>query len=258
MLLGLITSFFGKVLTVGAGLLKSAVAILGTKSLVGGVATWIAHKIFNIHEAPSYEIEQATIPETQKINDLLEKCINGYNTEAMFYDNLSQSIIKEQMYYIEENLKEINHEYPKEKIIDNYVFDILENNTESITKNLDKIYSKEISNTFSLNNNHLLEILKLNAGETKKEKITELAIKSVNNANNHLVNSLKKFISQQQNFVKEKLGSYIENKKNNYIISKKETEKILETLKTNITDKDKIKTEYQNLLNQLNFLEELL
>ena len=50
--------------------------------VMSSVATWIKENIFDLNEAPSYTPENATVDETKKINELIEKCIDGYSKES--------------------------------------------------------------------------------------------------------------------------------------------------------------------------------
>ena len=64
------------------------------------------------------------------------------------------------MFTIKPKLVEIN-EVSGKKIIDDYIFKAFKMNLEHIRKELDKIYSKQIANVFSLNNNNLLVYTKI-------------------------------------------------------------------------------------------------
>ena len=147
-------SFLGSVASAVVSGIKAVGGVLGA---VGG---WIVDKVFSLGDTPSYDSRTATVDQTQKVNELLEKCIQGYSKEAEEYDKLAQNIIKANFYTIEEKLSEIN-KASDTPIIDDFVLESFKNNAKNINKSLDKIYSKQISNTFSLNNNKLLDILKL-------------------------------------------------------------------------------------------------
>lgn len=237
------------------GALKAVGGLLfgGTGRVIG----WLAEKIFNLGDTPSYNSSTATVDETKKVNELLEKCIQGYSKEAEEYDKLAQNIIKANFQTIEEKLSEINKVSDK-PIIDNFIFESFKNNTKNINKSLDKIYSKQISNTFSLNNNKLLDILKLDKGNNKNDKLRDLAINTVTKANNTLLCELSDFTKEQQNFISSKLSEYMTNRKNTLVTSKNETEKILASLEKDDNERTQLKNYYSNLLNEINLLGNIL
>lgn len=140
-------------------------------STIGAVASWVSEKISSLGEAGSYEPRTASVDETRKINELLENCIRSYSKEAEKYDEIAEDILEEQFRILRERLIEINN-ISSEKIIEDYIFKSFENNLSYIKKDLNKIYSKQISNVFSLNNNKLLDILKLDKGSEKNRRIT--------------------------------------------------------------------------------------
>lgn len=237
------------------GALKAVGGLLfgGTSRVLG----WLAEKIFNLGDTPSYNSSTATVDETKKVNELLEKCIQGYSKEAEEYDKLAQNIIKANFHTIEEKLSEINKASDK-PIIDNFVFESFKSNTKNINKSLNKIYSKQISNTFSLNNNKLLDILKLDKGNKKNDKLRDLAVDTVTKANNTLLCELSDFTKEQQNFISGKLSEYMTNRKNTLMTSKNETEKILASLEKDDNERTQLKNYYGNLLNEINLLGKIL
>ena len=252
-------SFIGSLATAAVGGLKAIGGALakGAGALLSSVGGWIAEKIFNLGDLPSYDTKTATVDQTKKVNELLEKCITGYGKEAEEYDLLAQIIIKNNFDIIENKLIEIN-EISDMPIIDDFIFRSFQNNTKNINKSLEKIYSKQISNVFSLNNNELLDILKLDKGDKKNDKLRDLAIDTVTKANDTLCFELSDFTKEQQKFISDKLSEYMRNRKNTLITSKNETEKILENLEKNNIERIKMKNYYENLLEQLNLLEKIL
>lgn len=236
------------------GALKAIGSVIFAPARVIG---WVAEKIFSLGDTPSYNSSTATVDETKKVNELLEKCIKGYSGEAEEYDKLAQNIIKDNFHTIEGKLSEIN-KASDTPIIDDFVFESFKNNTKNINKSLDKIYSKQISNTFSLNNNKLLDILKLDKGNNKNDKLRDLAINTVTKANNTLLCELSDFTKEQQNFISSKLSEYMTNRKNTLMTSKNETEKILASLEKDDNERTQLKNYYGNLLNEINLLGKIL
>jgi hypothetical protein len=224
--------------------------------ILGSVGGWIVEKIFSLGDRSSYDSRTATVDQTKEENEQLEKCIQKYSEESEKYDKLAQNIIKANSHTMEEKLSEINKTL--DTPIDNFVFEAFKNNTKNINKDLDKIYSKQISDTFSLNNSELSDILKLDKGNNKKDKLRDLAINTVTKANNTLLCKLYDLTKEQQNFISDKLSEYMTNRKNTLMTSKNETEKILASLEKDDSERTQLKNYYENLLDKINLLEKIL
>lgn len=229
----------------------------GGAGLISGIASWVKDNILGLEETPSYDPREATVDETKKVNELLEKCIKSYSAEAEEYDELAKAIIEDQCLLLSQKLVEIN-EISGKKIIDDYIFKAFEINLNHIKKDLDKIYSKQIVNVFSLNNNNLLDILKLDKGKEKQDKLRELAVNTITKANDILVEELSKFIKEQQSFISVKLEEYMENIKNDSIAARNATEQILASTQKDREYRLNLEENYKTLINKLNLLNEVL
>jgi len=225
--------------------------------VVSSVATWIKENIFDLNEAPSYTPENATVDETKKINELIEKCIDGYSKESKECDQMTQKVVTKRFKTIIELLNKVN-EMSNPPIIDEYIFQIFQLKLKEINESLDNIYSKQIANVFSLNNNKLLNILKLDKGFEKKNKLNNLAKETIENANKELTRNLKGAIEKQQNFIMEKLNRYMEDRQNILEISKKETENIIDSLGKDKEERQKLEAKYDNIIDKLDLLENLM
>ena len=225
--------------------------------VMSSVATWIKENIFDLNEAPSYTPENATVDETKKINELIEKCIDGYSKESKECDQMTQKVVTERFKTIIELLDKVN-EMSNPPIIDEYIFQIFQLKLKEINESLDNIYSKQIANVFSLNNNKLLNILKLDKGFEKKNKLNNLAKETIENANKELTRNLKGAVEKQQNFIMEKLNRYMEDRQNILEISKKETENIIDSLGKDKEDRQKLEAKYDNIIDKLDLLESLM
>lgn len=225
--------------------------------IASGVATWIKENIFNLNEAPSYTPENATVDETKKINELIEKCIEGYSKESKECDKMTQKVVTERFEKIKELLDKVN-KMSTPPIIDEYIFQIFQLKLKEINESLDNIYSKQISNVFSLNNNKLLSILKLDKGFEKKNKLNNLAKETIENANRELTKNLQEAVNKQQNFIMEKLNKYMEDRQNILETSKKETENIIDSLGKDKEERQKLEAKYDNIIEKLDLLENLM
>lgn len=225
-------------------------------STIGAVASWVSEKISSLGEAGSYEPRTASVDETRKINELLENCIRSYSKEAEKYDEIAEDILEEQFRILRERLIEINN-ISFEKIIEDYIFKSFENNLSYIKKDLNKIYSKRISNVFSLNNNKLLDILKLDKGSEKNRRLRELGIETITKANDKLMKEVKNFVEEQQTFISNRLSEYMVNIKQTLVATQLETEKIINA-KTEGVDSEFLLKKYNSLLEELELLEDIL
>lgn len=240
-----------------SNVIKGLAGFLITKApdIISGIVSW-GKKILGLEEIPSYNPHKATVEETEKVNELMEKCITSYRKEAEEYDERAQSIIEEQFTLLEKKLLEIN-EASSEKVIDDYIFESFHSNFRHIKKGLDHIYSKQISDVFSLNNNELLDILSLNKGAEKKQALQNLAINTITQANKVLTEELSEFISEQQSFIIERLNSYMQKVKNDFVIAKNATEEILSSVEKDKSYRIKLESDYQNLIEKMNLLKEV-
>lgn len=226
------------------------------KSGVSNVKKWVK-EVLNIEELPEYDINEATVEETQKVNELLEKCIENYTNEARKYDEMAKKIIEEYYGNLIKKFMELNS-ISKETIIDSYFIQSFQSNYKRVQKALGKIYSKQIANVFSLNNNKLLDILALPSGEEKKEKISTLALNTIIGANSILMRTLEESINEQEKFISVKLKDYMENREANLLIAQKETEKILKNYDENSTSRIKIEENYNKIIEKLDLISEVL
>lgn len=247
--------FFGSLLGIGGKILGS-MDFLVPKLITEGikiVGKWVKENILELEDAPSYRPETATLEETKKINELISKCVREYNDQAKEYDELAQKILDEQFSAIIENLKEINKITP---LIEEYIFEQFSNNLESIKNNLENIFSKQISNVFSSYNNNLINILELDAGYNKKEKLNQLALDTLANANKEFSTKLFSATQKQQKFIETVLNTYIENRNAELENSKKLTEKILS--ENNQEEKEKMRLDFTDLIEEMTLLGEIL
>ena len=255
--------FFSAVFSVAKSAVKSVVSTVvgavtsGIGGLVSGAVSWIKENILGLNETPSYNPETATVDETKKVNELIEKCIEGYNKESKQCDNETKQIIEGYFKEITKKLKEINEE-EEFSIIEDYIFDIFEMRVEEVKRTLDNVYSKQISNVFSLNNSNLLDILRMDKGIEKKKKLNNLAKSTLKKAYEKIKDVSKEAINEQQRFIMEKLLVYIENRQNLLETSKRETENILEKPKNEKGEILEKQAKYDNIIDKLNMLGKLM
>lgn len=226
-----------------------------------GIADWFKD-VFNIDEAPSYDRDNATIDETKRVNEILqtyiEKCLNISEK----YDNISKGEINKYFNQIEKSLKEINeisknNTENSDKVIEDYIFDSLKMNKNTTLESLDKIYSNEIKDAYSLSNSKLLDILKLEQGRDKKKRMNEYSVNTLTSANEFLFKKLKDSINKQQNLVDKKLRDYMDSREEETIRSIEKINEILDSVKTGEKEKQKLKNSYVELLNEIKLFDEI-
>lgn len=239
------------------GGIKSIISSGVIGELVGKGISWVKNNIFNLEETPSYNPREATVDETRKINELIERCIESYGPESKKYDQLAQETIEEQFNLIISSLRDINT-ISNEIIVDEYIFNNFNFNLSMIKEQLGNIYSKNISNVFSLNNQDLLDILELEKGDVKKRKLRRLAMETLEKSSIDLRTKLTKFTQEQQKFINDKLNDCMNQRKNEIEISKKETEKIIFDREKNKDENENKKNKYTEIIEHLENLKKIL
>ena len=231
------------------------------KDLVSGAASkivsWVKN-VFSLNEAPSYDPETATVDETKKINELIGKCVEDYSEEAEEYEIEVKEIVRKRLKKIKTLLEEVNEVNEDEAIIDDNIFNIFRLKSKEIVKSLDNVYTRQIVNVFSLNNNELIDILKKEKGIGKKNDLTNLAKKTLKKANDELLIALDESVKEQQEFVETKLENYLKDRQNLLETSKKETEKIIQTSEEDKEERLKLQAKYDSIIGKLGVLENLM
>ena len=221
-------------------------------TVVKHVGSWIRNSMNDIDEAPSYNQATATFDETKKINELISKCVREYNSQAKEYDKLAEKTLDEQHEIIEKALRNFNVE---KNILDETVFTTLTSQFESLKLGIENMYSRKISDVFSPYNNELLDILKLDAGN-KKEKLNRLALDTLKDANNEFTNKIRKASLNLQSFLKAYFSKYMKEREEIFEAMKSNTERMINA--KDKKEKDRLKAEYQKMIDDLKLLEELV
>ena len=243
-------SFVGSVASGIGSAVKSVVGGIG--SAVSGAASAIKNWL-GLGKVDKYDPENASIDETIKVNELLKTCVDKYSAETTKYDFVAKTVIKLQYNSIINELKKINRK--QENFIEEYIFMMFDKEFNTILNEISGVYSKKISETFSLNNNELLKILKLPAGNEKQEKIQNMAIETIETSYDYLIKTVDEFLKGQQKFITEKLEKYLIKIKNEHEKAIKETETILENINNSKSDHIKQENKYRQSALILEFLE---
>lgn len=225
------------------------------------ITDWFKN-IFNIGDAPSYDKDTTTIDETKKINEILKTYIKNSLKISKKYDELSKNEINKYFEQIKKGLKDINKisensTENSDKVIEDYIFDSLELNKQSVLKSLDKIYSNKIRDAYSLSNGELLNILKMKQGQEKRKKMNEFSANTLKNANTFLFSELKESIAQQQELVGKKLENYMNSREEETKRSIEKINEILDSVKTGEKEKQELKNSYVELLDEVKLFDEI-
>ena len=254
--MGLFSAFCSAVGSfVSSGISKVKDFVSGATS---NVVSWIKN-IFSLNEAPSYDPKTATVDETKKINELIGKCVDNYSGEAEEYEIEVKKIVRTRFQKIKTLLEEVNEiNEEDEAIIDDNIFSIFRLKSKEIIRSLDNIYTRQIVNAFSLNNNELIDILKKEKGIGKKNDLTNLAKKTLKKANDELLKALAENIKEQQEFIETKLENYLKDRVNLLETSKKETEKIIQMSEKDKEERLKLQANYNHIIDKLEILKNLM
>ena len=246
-------STVGSLISSGVSKVKDFVSGAASK-----VVSWVKN-VFSLNEAPSYDPETATVDETKKINELIGKCVEDYSEEAEEYEIEVKEIVRKRLKKIKTLLEEVNEiNEEDEPIIDDNIFNIFRLKSKEIVKSLDNVYTRQIVNVFSLNNNELIDILKKEKGIGKKNDLTNLAKRTLKEANDNLLKALDESVKEQQEFIETKLENYLKDRQDLLETSKKETEKIIQTSEKDKEERLKLQAKYDNIIDKLGVLENLM
>lgn len=225
------------------------------------ITDWFKN-IFNIGDTPSYDKDNATIDDTKKINKILQTYIENSLEISKKYDDISKEQINKYFSQIKNGLTDINeisqnNTENSDKVIEDYIFDSLELNKQSVLKSLDKIYSNKIRDAYSLSNSELLNILKMKQGREKRKKMNEFSANTLKNANTFLFSELKESIAQQQKLVGKKLENYMNSREEETKRSIEKINEILDSVKTGEKEKQELKNSYVELLDEVKLFDEI-
>ena len=246
-------STVGSLISSGVSKVKDFVSGAASK-----VVSWVKN-VFSLNEAPSYDPETATVDETKKINELIGKCVEDYSEEAEEYEIEVKEIVRKRLKKIKTLLEEVNEiNEEDEPIIDDNIFNIFRLKSKEIVKSLDNVYTRQIVNVFSLDNTELIDILKKEKGIGKKNDLTNLAKRTLKEANDNLLKALDESVKEQQEFIETKLENYLKDRQDLLETSKKETEKIIQTSEKDKEERLKLQAKYDNIIDKLGVLENLM
>ena len=194
-----------------------------------------------------------------QVNKLIWNCVDSYSGEAEEYEIEVKKIVRIRFQKIKNLLEEINEiNEEDEPIIDDNIFSIFRLKSKEIIRSLDNIYTRQIVNAFSLNNNELIDILKKEKGIGKKNDLTNLAKKTLKKANDELLKALAENIKEQQEFIETKLENYLKDRVNLLETSKKETEKIIQMSEKDKEERLKLQANYNHIIDKLEILKDLM
>ncbi len=206
-----VKSFVSSAASSVGSVIKSVVSgvgsVVSSGGLLGSAVKWVMEKIKSVGDTPSYRPDEATVEQTKTVNQLIQKCVDSYGEEAKSYEELAKEILKAYMQDISISLEP----FRDGKTIPEYVFKSLQQETKFLTKSLDNLYFDGISRAFSLNNNKLLDILELDAGTEKENKLQKMAIETLDKTHTVFVDKIKEFLEEQLELIVKELKELKEN-----------------------------------------------
>lgn len=213
-----------------------------TLKIVGKITKWIYNKFVK------YDSKTATIDDTKDINEILEKCIDHYKSEAKKFDEVFISYANRQINEVIRILREVDQ---KSKIINESVFFQLEYQKNIILKTLKYTHSKKLDNIFSLNNNKLLDILKLEDDKSREAGLKKLVLEGLEKASIDSIDELEEVLKYQEKIILKEI------EKNNNLLEEqfkgelREIQEIQTALKENEEEILKKKFSYNSILIKL-------
>lgn len=230
-----------------------AVASMGKNiigGLVGAAVEWVSEKIFGISDTPSYSPKSASIDQTKIVNQMISDCVDSYGKEATKLENFAKNMLEEYL----DNIIKVLTPLREKDVIPLHIIKSLEYETKILKESIDNVYMISIENTFSLNNNNLLDILELNPGKEKQNKLQTLAISTLEESNDIFKEKISKFFLKQQQHILKELMELKKQRENLKDSVEEEFEKIRNKKEESQEALDKSISELKNIMTMLNKL----
>lgn len=239
------------IIAVGKALIGSAIAFVTTQAplLIKSCVSVLSRNALLLMEAGKFIPKLANIAKTKEINKQLFNLVGNYAKNSKPFEELGKSLLDTYSGTVKKTLNNFSSEYK----LPSFLSDTLERKTDSLKSNLSDFYEKEISKSFSLNNESLLNILEKTSSFEKEKELKKFTLESVEKTHANLIKDLKKHSENQQELIKHELKKLKENQF-------KEAENLqleLDSIKKCYTDEEKIKNKISNLNNVLYKLEKL-
>lgn len=197
----------------------------------------------NTGETDSYDKERARVEETKRINMILTEFSLKLENRA---DEIEKIVINESKIYFEQLISELNKSKSDTGINVSRIERTMARVEREIKGNLKAYISKRIS----IDDSECLEILKLEAGYKKENKMKKFSEKILQQGLNNLVKDIKEVIKEQNDIVTEVIEERLEDIKSNLDrkikdfnlleASKLKTEKEVEKIKEELNFKIKL------------------
>ena len=189
----------------------------------------------------AYDEELATLAETKRIN----KILSDFSLKlADCADELEDNVIKESSQYFDALIDEL------EKNNDKFNINILriKRNKINIERKIKGSFKKLLSKRVSIDDPECLNILKLDAGKEKRNKMNNFGNKVLREAAYNLCLDIKESLLDQQEYIE----SCIDDKVEEFIVMQEELISKLEQIEDAYKDgKEKIDEEKNNILLKL-------
>ncbi len=239
------------ILAIGKAFIGSAITFVTTQAplLIKNGVSILSKNALLLMDAGKFIPKLATITKTKEINKQLFNIVGNYAKNSKPFEELGKNVLDTYSNTIKNTINNFSSEYK----LPSFLSDTLEKKTDSLKNNISDFYEKEISKSFSLNNQSLLNILEQNSSVEKEKELKKFTLESIEKTHNNLIKDLKEHSKNQQELIKYELSKLKENQF-------KEAENLqleLDSIKKCYTDETLMNNKIGKLNNVLYKLEKL-
>lgn len=199
---------------------------------------WVEDKIDNFLNAiapeKSYDGDTADINTTERLNTILREFSDKYMKSAVTIEKNCVKAVED--YYnklmpVVENARELRFSTSAVRKI--------KNNKEEMKKSINNSIEKPLRKRLSLDDRECLEILKLDSGTRKKEKMDLFVRKVIKEARDNLANEVKKSLDMQMDDIEEAFHEMKEKQEKEFNNIMEAFKKISDSIVSETGDKEK-------------------
>lgn len=171
----------------------------------------------------SYEKETANIYSTDRLNEILISFSEGYYQQATAIENACIENVKN---YYEDIIQLLEQASDTSKIDTN--LKRLKREKSRIGAHIHGAIKDQLAKKMSLDNTQCLEILKMDAGEAKREAMTKFSQKIINEALDNLSKQVRRTLDEQMEWIEDCLADISEERERAFSALKERYDKMLQ------------------------------
>lgn len=171
----------------------------------------------------SYEKETANIYSTDRLNEILVSFSEGYYQQATAIENACIENVKNYYEDIIQLLEQASH---TAKIDTN--LKRLKREKSRVGDHIHGAIKDQLAKKMSLDNTQCLEILKMDAGEAKREAMTKFSQKIINEALDNLSKQVRRTLDEQMEWIEDYLSNISEEQERAFSALKERYDKMLQ------------------------------